>query len=230
MTATPLDPRHMLLPPAMQVPRGTSRSSSLASLGPTPTRAMIRLITVFTFLAVVLPVDAEDMRIARFDLNRVWDSYQRVKDVVGPVMGKRINVGGPTYTASVEHRKELKSRLDEITDKLKKSPAEGPERKELELQARIAALEFQVDELQRKTQKFEEGQNAQAEFEPQRVEILREIRSMAVSLGEARGYRVIIADNFPSMFPPVIASGPTDDLTEEIVDGLNKKYAATKSK
>jgi hypothetical protein len=181
---------------------------------------------------LALSVSADEFRIARFDLQRVFDEYQHTKDLKTAVLSK-IHVGGPgSYTPSMERHDKLKAAADALTEKFKAATAGTPERERLELQLQIANLELQLHELRRTFESTQRERTQVDETFRQRAQLLGEIFSVASRLCTERGYQVLAPDNIPSdgSVLSFVVSDRGDDLTEPLLARLNREYAAKKPK
>jgi hypothetical protein len=181
---------------------------------------------------LALSVSADELRIARFDVQRVFDEYQHTKDLKAATLSK-INVGGPgSYTPSMERRDKLKASVDTLTERLKAATAGTPEQERLELQLQIATLELQLDELRRTLESTQRERTQVDDAWRQRAQLLGEIFSAASRLCTERGYQVLAPDNLPSdgSVLSFVVTGTSDDLTEPLLARLNQEYAAKKSK
>ena len=191
------------------------------------------IFAVAALLALLLPAGADELPIARFDAQRVFDQYQHTKDIQRKIDEKR-SVGGPgSYTPSIDRRDKLKTRSDKLTEALKTAPAGSPERERIELQLQMAALELELDEVRAAVAGAHRDRSLQDESMRQHAELVGEIRSAALRLGKERGYRLVVPDNLPSglgLYLPILVSGAGEDLTEALLARLNEEYAANKSK
>ena len=193
---------------------------------------MNRVLTIAASFALALSASADELRIARFDVQRVFDEYQHTKDLKTATLSK-INVGGPgSYTPSVERRDKLKTRMDTLTEKLKTATVGTPERERLELQLQLATLETQLDELRRTLESTQRERTQVDESWRQRAQVLGEIFSAASRLCTERGYQVLAPANLPSdgSVLSFVVTGTSDDLTEPLLARLNQEYATKKSK
>jgi Skp family chaperone for outer membrane proteins len=192
---------------------------------------MNRLFAIAASLALLLPASADELHIARFDAQRVFDQYQHTKDIQRKIDEKR-NVGGPgSFTPSMERRDKLKTRSDKLTEALKMAQAGSPERERIDLQLQITALELELDELRAAIEGAKRDRGLQDESMRQHAELVGEIRSAALRLSKERGYRLLVPDNLPSgLYLPILVSGAGDDLTEALLTRLNEEYAAKKPK
>jgi hypothetical protein len=189
------------------------------------------LIAIVAF-ALLVSVRAEDLRIAKFDIQRVFDQYERTKELDREARSK-ISVSGPrSYTPAMERRDTLKKRLENIKEKMKSIDLGTPAWDQIESQWRIATLDLEIDDLRATLEQMQREKTMGAEGGQQRAGILDEIYAAAALLGAERGYRLTIPVNAPNSGPflNIIVTGPADDLTEPLLARLNEQYAAKKPK
>jgi Skp family chaperone for outer membrane proteins len=102
-------------------------------------------------LAPAFPASSDDSRIARFDVQRVFDQYQHTKDIQKDIASK-INRSGPQTTAETlefEDHKNLIQRRNDLRARADKAPSGTVEKQQLDLQAQIATVLVQLDEAPR---------------------------------------------------------------------------------
>ena len=192
---------------------------------------MNRILAIGASLALLLPANADELRIGRFDALRVYNQYQHTKDIQREIDGK-ISVGGPgSFTPDIERRAKLKTRSDKLTEALKTTPAGSPERERIDLQLQMTTLELELEELRAAFKGVQRDRSLQDERMRQVSELLGEIQSAALRLSKERGYHVLVPENLPSgSYPSIIVAGASDDVTEALLARLNDEYAAKKSK
>jgi hypothetical protein len=193
---------------------------------------MSQVWAIIIALGLALTANADELRMARFDVKRVFDEYQHTKDLMRVALGKT-NFGGPhSITPSMDRSDRIKERHDKLLDLFRASAAGSSERERLDLQLQISSLERQLDEVRRTLEETQRERTSQDEAMKQRSDILTEIWSAAARLGAERGYLLLIPDYLPTLgpFPILVAPGASDDLTEQLLTRLNEEYAAKKSK
>ncbi len=193
---------------------------------------MLRIFRLAVLFLVIASAEADEFRIARFDAQRVFDEYQHTKDLRSAIAGK-INVDGPaTDTPELGRQLKLEARVAELTSKTKAVPANSQERDRLELQLQLATLETQIDDLRRALESIRREQAQKESVQQQRRQLLEEISSAGSRICADRGYQALVPYRVPieGPFPSIVVSSTGDDLTEALLERLNREYAAGKSK
>jgi len=198
---------------------------------------MNNVLPIIAFLALLVSASAEELRIARFDVKRVFDQYQHTRDLEAMISDKRHSrLPSDSLPSDIDEIKKryyaAKERLDEARAANGRVQAGTPERERSDLQLQFATVEFQYLELKLTLEGMKRAQTLLDESQRQRAELLQEIWAGAMTLGNERGYRILVPDNLPSggLILNVVVTGATDDLTEPLVSWLNERYAAKKSK
>jgi len=181
------------------------------------------LFTVFTGSAW-----GGDLRIARCDIQRVFDQYQHTIDIRSEI-DRRRNVTGP-QTALNSWDMHLHVRQgEELAKELKQSEPNTPEREKLQRHGEWLRLEMQLDDLEIRLEMNRREQSLKDEVSRWRDDLLSEIKAGAKALAIERGYDMVVSDSLPSAgsLTALFVTKRADDVTDELLARLNKQYAST---
>jgi Skp family chaperone for outer membrane proteins len=183
------------------------------------------IASIFVCLALIAYSRADEPRIARFDVVRVFEQYQHTKDINAAISDKRHSRLPSDVNAVRECYEAAKKRVEDAR-------AANDHTERAELQLRNATLNAQNLELQITVERLKRDKSLQDEASRQRAEILREIWAAARDLGNERGCHLLVLENLPSdlLHFTIVVTGATDDLTEPLLARLNAQYTAKKSK
>lgn len=196
------------------------------------TLTMKRIALIFLSAVSVISARAEELRIARFDAQRVFDQYQHTTDLEKEISVKRnTRLSGPE-SERLEARLKLKDRVDDFTAKLREATAGTPERERLAQQLQIATLEQQIDGLARAIEGLRREQTLKAESQSQRAGIIREIWAEAAVFATENRYSLVIPDGLGAdgPFVSIVVTGKFDDITDSLLTRLNKRYSSKATK
>ena len=159
-------------------------------------------------------IQAEKGAIVYVDLDRILQEYDMANDLRSVVETKVQNI-----QAEVTRRgKKLENDVNSFQDKLNKG-----------LMTRSVA-EVQGQKLQQQEQEFNTyAQQKQNEINEEQVVMMNQladaIKTFVENYNVEKGYAMILT-NQASV--PVIVADPSLDITNEIIEGLNKEYVANK--
>jgi len=191
---------------------------------------MTRLAAVLWLVSAVQVASADELRIARFDAQRVFQECQQSKEIEAAKDNQRGDRAPETPAATRWFK--LKDQVVALTEQVKRAREDAPERERLELQLKLATLTLEVEQLHRQFELEELEKKQAAERLRERSEILGAIWGAASRLGAERNYRIVVPDRLPSdgLFFTIPVSGATDDLTDAILARVNEEYVAKKLK
>src|SRR5262245_58940059 len=109
---------------------------------------MNRAISIIAYLALIAHASADDLRIARFDAQRVFDQYQHTKDVETAINIRRNSRQSPDPNNLSERYDAARKRIDDARSAMDRTQAGTPERERAELQLQLATLAAQNLELE----------------------------------------------------------------------------------
>jgi Skp family chaperone for outer membrane proteins len=176
---------------------------------------------------------ADEIRVAHFDAKKVFATCQHAKDVETELQA---HLGGSHKMEELQKESpELWQRYQFLMNRIT----------ELDKQHSTRSDEQQDDLFQRyaqdlrllETQINKKKDADQAIFDRQMKDeirqIYREIGAAAAQFGREHGYFAIIPKNKSSdesTLPSVIITAPGDDVTDAVIEMLNKDYATRKAK
>jgi Outer membrane protein (OmpH-like) len=175
-------------------------------------------------LSIALPCFANDFRMARFDARRVFNEYNHTKEFQQAVDKKRSARATGREASEIEQRRKLKERLVELSAKVKQAGVGTPERERLEQAEKIALLELQIAEIRRELEERQRADAADEELRRNRAKVIDEIRLEASLLAAERGYALVVPDYAASELNVIITTAKSDDITEPLIERLNRKY------
>jgi outer membrane protein len=169
-----------------------------------PKALKVALIAVFC-LGVTKAGFAEKLKVGCVDVIKVFNNYNRTRDQEAGLTKKAADYK-QKHTAMIEEIKKLRDKIALLSDKAK-------EKKQQELENKSDALKaFETKNLR----------EIQRERDTTRREILQEIEKYITTYARDNGYDLIIYRNV------LVFNRPNMDLTDEVLNGLNKKYKAGK--
>lgn len=165
--------------------------------------------------AVSAPVSAGD--IAYFNVDEVEANYAKATDMKAEFENKYQDI-----LSKLERRgKNIQNEYQQLMEKYQKG---------LILQA---SAEKQSQEIQKKQDAFNKEYSAQQDqfAEEQMVlqnNIMNDIAEYVRKYNEDHGYRMILANQTGLLSFPVVLADPAMNITQDIIDGLNQEYVASK--
>ena len=155
--------------------------------------------------------------IAYFNVDEVEANYAKATDMKAEFENKYQDI-----SAKLERRgKSIQNEYQQLMEKYQKG---------LILQA---SAEKQSQDIQKKQDAFTKEYSAQQEqfAEEQMVlqnNIMNDIAEYVRKYNEEHGYRMIIANQTALLSFPVVVADPSMNITQDIIEGLNKEYVANK--
>lgn len=166
-------------------------------------------------LATVTPVPAGD--IAYFNLDEVVSGYDRASDL----MSEFENEANKEISNLERKGKQIQSDYQKLVENSQKG---------LILQS---SAEKQAQDIQARQEKFnQEYAKKQDELaQKQQVinnNVMNDIAEFLKTYNETRGFRLILTNQTGLLSIPVALADPGMNITQDIIDGLNQAYAASK--
>lgn len=188
---------------------------------------MKRIVAFLLCTMCALAVRGEELRIARCDMRRVFDEYQHTIELKR-LADERRNVTGPSTAAVREVFEARALELKRVEDELKQAPVGTPAWDALQGRRETAGLVLKINQLRFALDRGKRAEAVEAEMKQWRDMVVGEIMTEARALAEERGYDIIVTDvsAFRGTFAPVIATDRAEDVTDELLKRLNRKYAA----
>jgi len=154
-----------------------------------------------------------------FDFDRVLDEYDMANDLRSVVETKVESINQEVNRRGSKLEKDIKSFQDKINKGLiTQSVAEQQSRKLQEQQNEFQAYAAQKQQEIAEEQQVMMNQLADA------------INSFVESFNAEKQYAMIITTQGDILSAPVVAGDPSLDITNEILEGLNAAYVASKGK
>ncbi len=166
--------------------------------------AAVFIVSIFlSYANLVFAAGGE--KIAYMDLGKVFDEYNKTKDLDKQLAGKG-DAKQAERDKMVTEIKKLKDELDLMSDKGK--------------EAKQAAIDDKI----KKLQEFDRGtrDDLRKERDDMARVILKEIKDVIDDMGKKEGYSLILDSR------AVLYGTDSDNLTEEVLKTLNDKYAKGK--
>jgi outer membrane protein len=157
--------------------------------------------------AVTVPQAAPTLKIGYVDVMKVADSYQKTKDI-------REDIEKTRETKESQIKDKLKD-LRKLRDEVELMGLESKQNKREEFSDKVKELE----EYQRQA-----NLELRKEKDAQATEILKEIEDAVKAYGKENGYAMLMRSG------AVIYRDDSLDVTDTIIDILNKRYAKEKKK
>lgn len=126
-------------------------------------------------LVVIVPARADESRIARFDVKRVFEQYQHTKDLEAVNDAKRHSRRPSEFTSVIESLEAAKERVVAARTANDRTQADTPERELSELKLQLATLVAQNLELQIALARTKREQTLREESQRERSELIGEI-------------------------------------------------------
>jgi Skp family chaperone for outer membrane proteins len=172
---------------------------------------------------------ADDLKIAKFNLKRVFDECQRTKELQAEIDSRRNN-SHHDWPPIVDEIHGLSKSIGELTAVVNASKIGTRDRRDAERDLKIAKLE--KDSLERKLADTERAnaEQEEADAKRQRWAILQEIWAEAAKLAAARNYTLVLPEGSPEEIG-YFASFPApmgEDVTDVLIDRENKFWRQNK--
>ena len=168
-----------------------------------------------SLVTAALPITTGD--IAYFNVDEVIDNYAKATDLMAEFSNKANKV-----SADLERKgKQIQSDYQKLMDNYQKG---------LILPS---SADKQSQDIQARSDKFNKDYSAKQEelAQEQMVinnNIMNDIAEFVLRYNESHGYRLILANQTGLLSAPVVLADPAMNITQDIIDGLNAEYVASK--
>lgn len=160
---------------------------------------------------------ASNMKIAFVEIDSLLSKYHFCNDVNEEMLKKEENI----RTTLNEKGKKLEAEAREFERKIQNNGFASRERAEQE-QARLIKKQQELQELQQKL-----TNELAAENQKNSLELRDSINAFLKVYNQEKGYDLIISN---SGFDNLLYGNPAYNITNEVVEGLNARYAPTSAK
>ena len=189
---------------------------------------MKRKIIGILLLTIVcaFSIAAEDVRIAVIDMRRVFQEYEKTKEVEKKLQEQSDMFREYSLKLSSQIqalKKDFEKARDESQDNFALSEAE---RKNRELKAREIYEQLLLRQSELKSYNQSRAEQLRSVYEKQRNDILEEIRKVVQTRAVLLGYQLVLdrSGSTSNEISAVVYHMPQMDITQSVLDELNKAY------
>ncbi len=160
---------------------------------------------------------AAEGSVVYFNMDRVLESYNMAKDLMSAVESKAAGIEQEINRRGSKIEKELKTFQEKVNKGLMTQ----------------STAEIQYQQLQSKQAEFQQyvqkkQQEVAEETTVTQNQILDAINTYIQEFNSIMGYAMILTTQGDILPAPVVAADPSLDITDQIIDGLNKEYSQAK--
>lgn len=186
-----------------------------------------KIIALLALSTLALSASAQ-IKIATVSIAKCLENYYRTAEVNEKIRSSLESLQAEAQRRQEELRAEfepLQAQIDEIR--------ENPGLSDQAKQEQIAALQPRIQAFRTKETEFQQWgqqrqQEAEATAQSHNRNLIKEIKDVVVSIGITEGNQLVLdtSDVLSNGIPPVLYSAPAIDITNKVINELNKDRPA----
>ena len=192
---------------------------------------MKKILVLLLFLLAVSGLRADDRTIAVIDMKKVFDDYEKTK-VVEKKLQEQMDIFKDYSMKLSSELQAMKKEFEEARDAAQNNFAlTEAERKNKELKARDLYEQMVVKQAEIKNYNQSRQEQIRATYEKLRGEILGEIKNTVRNQAMLQGWSLVLdrSGSTSNEISPVIFFLPKMDITQSVLEELNRAYKKTSS-